>query len=108
MQLLQDRQQASALMDAMGSEQFSWSARATRRRSWQGDRRDHGRGQVWVIRGLSDRYTATLLNGAEVPSADPYRRGSIDLFPSDMIERVVVANVYARLPGGFAGAPPTS
>ena len=61
-------------------------------------------GKYVVIRGLSDRYTATLLNGAEVPSADPYRRAvQFDLFPSDMIERVVVAKRLRRTTGRFRG-----
>jgi hypothetical protein len=46
-------------------------------------------GKHAVIRGLSDRYTGTTLNSAELPAADPNRRSvQLDMFPARLIERV--------------------
>lgn len=58
-----------------------------------------------VVRGLSDRYNVSTLNGAEIPSADPRRRAAqLDLIPSAMIDRVVVSKTFTPdLQGGFAG-----
>jgi outer membrane receptor protein involved in Fe transport len=62
-------------------------------------------GKFAVIRGLADRYVSTTLNGAEVPSADPYRKAvQLDLFPSAMIESIVVSKTFTPdMPGGFTG-----
>lgn len=62
-------------------------------------------GKYAVVRGLSDRYTSSSMNGAEIPSADPDRQAAqLDLFPSDMIERVEVKKTFSPdLPGGFTG-----
>jgi hypothetical protein len=47
-----------------------------------------------------------LLNGAEVPSGDPYRRSvQLDLFPASMIERVDITKTYTPdQPGGTGGS----
>jgi TonB-dependent receptor len=104
--ILFERQQAGALMDAIGSEQFS--------KLGAGDAggivaRVTGvsvvGGKYAVVRGLSDRYTRTLLNGVEVPSADPYRMSpQLDLFPSAMIDNVAVSKTFTPdQPGGTGG-----
>ena len=106
-QILIERQNSSSLMDAIGSEQFS--------KLGAGDAgaivaRVTGvsvvGGKYAVVRGLSDRYTRTLLNGVEVPSADPYRMSpQLDLFPSAMIDRVNVSKTFTPdQPGGTGGA----
>jgi TonB-dependent receptor len=52
-------------------------------------------GKFAVIRGLSDRYVTTTLNGTEIPSPDPYRRSApLDLFPAQIINKVVVAKTF--------------
>jgi outer membrane receptor protein involved in Fe transport len=102
----QDRQAASFIMDAIGSEQFT--------RLGVTDAADiitkvPGTtvvdGRFAVIRGLSDRYNLSLLNGAEIPTADPYRRAAqLDLIPAAMIEKLSVAKTFTPdLPGGFSG-----
>lgn len=104
--VLQERQDASAILEAIGSEQF--------RKLGVSDAADIMTkvtgttvvdGKFAVIRGLGDRYNVTLLNGAEVPTADPYRRAAqLDMIPSGMIERVLVSKTFTPdLPGGFAG-----
>jgi outer membrane receptor protein involved in Fe transport len=62
-------------------------------------------GKFAVIRGLSDRYVTTTLNGSEIPSADPYRRSaSLDLFPAQIIDKVVVAKTFTPdQPGAYTG-----
>jgi outer membrane receptor protein involved in Fe transport len=62
-------------------------------------------GKAAVVRGLNDRYISTTLNGAEVPSADPYRRSaSLDLFPAKVIDQVVVSKTFTPdLPGSYTG-----
>lgn len=59
-----------------------------------------------MVRGLGDRYIVTTLNGADIPSADPYRpSGSLDLFPAQMVEKVVVSKTFTPdQPGASSGA----
>lgn len=63
-------------------------------------------GKTAVVRGLSDRYNLTLLNGGSVPTADPYRKSAqLDMFTSDVLEAVTISKTYVpSMPGGFAGA----
>ena len=52
-------------------------------------------GQFAVVRGLEDRYTSTLFNGAPIPSPDPDRQSiQLDLFPSDVVTNLVVAKTF--------------
>ncbi|HAY57334.1 MAG TPA: hypothetical protein DCX49_07840, partial [Flavobacteriales bacterium] len=63
-------------------------------------------GNFVFVRGLSDRYIKTTLNGAEVPSMNP-RRNSIemDLFPTALVDNLVIMKTQtANLPGDWAGA----
>ncbi len=63
-------------------------------------------GNFVFVRGLSDRYLKTTLNGAEVPSIDP-RRNTIemDLFPTNLVDNLVVTKTQtANLPSDWAGA----
>ncbi len=103
--ILIERQQASSMMDSIGSEQFSKLGAS-----------DAGAimskvtgvsvigGKYAVVRGLSDRYTRTLLNGLDVPSADPYRMSpQLDLFPSAMIDRINVSKTFTPDQPGSTG-----
>lgn len=62
-------------------------------------------GQYIFIRGLGERYSSTLVNGAAVPSPDPTRRVvPLDLFPTNILESVLVQKTYSPdRPGEFAG-----
>ncbi len=63
-------------------------------------------GNFVFVRGLSDRYIKTTLNGAEVPSINP-RRNTIemDIFPTNLVDNlVVVKSQTANLPGDWSGA----
>jgi len=63
-------------------------------------------GNFVVVRGLSDRYIRTALNGAEIPSLDPKRSSvSMDIFPTNLVDNlVVVKTVNANLPSNYSGA----
>lgn len=63
-----------------------------------------GDGFVFV-RGLGERYSATQLNGAVIPTTEPEKRVvPLDLFPSGMIESIKIAKSYTPdLPGEFSG-----
>lgn len=50
-----------------------------------------GEGRYAIIRGMDERYNNTLVNGVKIPSPDfKYRYVPMDLFPSDMLERLEV------------------
>jgi len=104
-QIIFERQQSSSMLDAIGSEQFSKLGAS-----------DAGAimakvtgvsvvgGKYVVVRGLADRYTRTLLNGLEVPSADPYRTSpQLDLFPAAMIDRINVTKTFTPDQPGSTG-----
>ncbi len=61
-------------------------------------------GYVYV-RGLGERYSATMLNNAMLPTTDPERRVvPLDLFPSSLIDSIKVLKTYTPdLPGEFSG-----
>lgn len=62
-------------------------------------------GKFVYVRGLGERYSSVLLNGAQIPSPDPLRRVvPLDLFPTEVLDSVVVQKNYsADLPGEFGG-----
>lgn len=62
-------------------------------------------GKYAVVRGLGDRYSNTLVNGALVSSADPSKKAvQLDLFPSDLLQSVAInKTATADLPAEFAG-----
>lgn len=48
-------------------------------------------GQYALLRGMDKRYNYTLINGVKIPSThNKHRYVSLDMFPSDMIDRVEV------------------
>jgi hypothetical protein len=105
-QLLAERSKAAASIESYGSEQISRSSVKD-----AGDivSRVSGatvvEGKYAVIRGLTDRYSAATLNGAELPSADPYRRSAaLNMFPAKIIDRVTVTKTFTPdQPGSFTG-----
>jgi hypothetical protein len=103
---LAKRKKAPAASDAISAEQISRTADgnvaevATRVTgiSIVGDR-------YVYIRGLGERYNTTMLNGATLATPEPERRVvPLDLFPSDLVDNLVVQKSYTPdLPGDFAG-----
>ncbi|WP_438037738.1 carboxypeptidase regulatory-like domain-containing protein [Sorangium sp. So ce128] len=57
------------------------------------------------VRGLGERYTNALLNGAPLPSPEPDRQAvPLDLFPSLVLSDITVVKTFTPdLPGDFAG-----
>lgn len=62
-------------------------------------------GKFLVARGLSERYSTTLLNGAEVPSPEPSKKlVPLDVFPASLLESIVVTkSATPDKPGDFSG-----
>ncbi|MBK0378508.1 TonB-dependent receptor [Mucilaginibacter segetis] len=54
-------------------------------------RSSSGEGRYAIIRGMAQRYNNTLVNGIKIPSPDDaYRFVPMDIFPSEMLERLEV------------------
>lgn len=58
-----------------------------------------------VIRGLNERYNASLLNNSILPSTEPDKKAfSFDIIPSSLVDNVVIyKSATPDLPGDFAG-----
>jgi outer membrane receptor protein involved in Fe transport len=104
--LLQERAAAATVQDSFGAEQISRSGTSSAAdvvTKITGATVVEGRHAV--IRGLADRYNVTTLNGAEVPSSDPYRKSvQVDIFSADIIEKVVTTKTFSPdQPGSTTG-----
>jgi outer membrane receptor protein involved in Fe transport len=68
-------------------------------------RSSSGEGRYAIIRGMDERYNNTLVNGVKIPSPDPkYRYVPMDLFPSDMLERLeVIKSLTSSMEGDAVG-----
>lgn len=98
---------SSGVLDAIGSEQFSRygdsnAASALKRVSGV----TISGGKYAVVRGLNERYTSVLFNGASLPSPNPTRRVvPLDLFPSGVISSLNVEKTgHANRLADSAGA----
>jgi len=62
-------------------------------------------GKYVYVRGLSDRYSKTILNGAEIPGLDPERNTiQMDLFPATIVDNIMIYKTFSpNLPGDFTG-----
>ena len=62
-------------------------------------------GKYVYVRGLSDRYSKSTLNGASLPGLDPNKNAvQMDLFPTNLLDNIVVyKNFTPDLPGDFTG-----
>jgi outer membrane receptor protein involved in Fe transport len=62
-------------------------------------------GRFIYVRGLGERYSSALLNGSPLPSPEPLQRVvPLDLFPSSILENVLVQKSYSvEFPGEFGG-----
>lgn len=58
-----------------------------------------------IVRGLSDRYNAAMINNTPLPSSEPDRKTfSFDAIPSNLIDNVVISKTATPdLPGDFSG-----
>jgi len=103
---VEERRESSAVTDILGAEQIS---RAGDSDAAGALKRVTGLtlvdGKFIYVRGLGERYSSTLLNGAQVPSPDPTRRVvPLDLFPTEVLSGIVVQKTYtADMPAEFGG-----
>jgi outer membrane receptor for ferrienterochelin and colicin len=102
--LLSKQKKAAAAQDAISAEQIN--------KSPDNDAADAAKrvtglsivgGQNVFIRGMSDRYSVVLVNGALVPSPIPTRRVvPLDIFPVSLLDNMTVVKSYlAKYPGEF-------
>jgi hypothetical protein len=104
--LLKMRQKSEAISDAISSEFISKSGSSNAADALT---KVTGTsvvdGKYIYVRGLGDRYTSTELNGAEIPSVDPYKRGgSIDIIPAGLIDNIqAVKSFTPDKSGDFSG-----
>ncbi len=104
--LLSARQKAASVSDAIGSEHMSRLGFGTAAAAMRAVTGVSVVDNKYVyLRGLGERYSNTLVNGVEVPSADPDRRAvNMDMFPSDLIDAIVASKTFTPdRPGNFAG-----
>lgn len=68
-------------------------------------RTSSGEGRYAVIRGMDQRYNNTLVNGIKIPSPDnKYRYVPLDIFPSDLLERLeVIKSLTPSMEGDAIG-----
>ena len=104
--LLALQRAAAAVSDGMSSQAI---ARAPDANAGEAVKRITGvtlfDGKFLVVRGLGERYSNALLNGAEMPNPVVEKKiAPLDLFPSSLIESVVAAKTATPdRPGDFAG-----
>lgn len=102
--LLNIRKNSASVSDSIGAEAFG--------RLGLGDAADAltkvtgvsiTDGKYMVVRGLSDRYNNTTMNGASVPSSDPDKRAvQLDQFPTGIIESITTVKTFTPdLSGSF-------
>lgn len=62
-------------------------------------------GKFIYVRGLGERYSSARLNGSPLPSPEPLQRVvPLDLFPTKVLENVLVQKTYSvEYPGEFGG-----
>jgi len=103
---VEERRNSGAVTDILGAEQI---ARAGDSDAAGALKRVTGLtlvdGKFVFVRGLGERYSSVLLNGAQIPSPDPTRRViPLDLFPTEILQGVVVQKTFsADMPGEFGG-----
>lgn len=103
---LEERRESSAVSDIIGAEQMSKSGDSNAAAALK---RATGvtvvGGRFVYVRGLGERYSSTLLNGATLPSPDPERRVvPLDMFPADLLESVIIQKAYSPdMPAEFGG-----
>ena len=104
--LLTMQKKSSRTFDAITSDQFSKSgdnnaASALKRVTGV----TITSGKYVYVRGLGDRYSKSILNGAEIPGLDPNRNSvQLDLFPSSLVDNIIVYKTFTPdLEGDFAG-----
>lgn len=101
-----EKRSTSSVSNVLGAEQFQRSGDTN---IAEGLKRVSGLstvgGKFVYVRGLGERYSTTLLNGAILPSPEPINRVvPLDLFPTAILDSVLVQKTYsAQYPSEFGG-----
>lgn len=104
--MLQIRRKAAVVSDNLAAEEI---ARAGDSKASEAVRRAVGTslvgGKFIYVRGLGERYSLSLLNGARVPSPEPNKKVvPLDIFPAGVIASLgIVKTAAADIPADFAG-----
>jgi hypothetical protein len=104
--VLQQQRKAATIGDAIAAEQIKRAPDAT---TGEALRRVTGVSIVdnkfVYIRGTSERYNNTLLNGAQLSSTEPDKKAyAFDTLPSNLLENTVISKSFTPdLPGNFSG-----
>lgn len=104
--MLAQRKNAAQVSDGIGREEISKLPDAD---AGQALKRVSGvtlvDGKYVYVRGVSDRYSNTTLNGAALSSTEPDKKSfAFDMFPSELLENANVLKSFTPdLPGNFAG-----
>ncbi len=100
------RKQAAAVGDAVGRAEI---AKTPDKTAAEAAKRVVGAtivdNRFVYVRGLGERYTNSLLNGAPLPSPEPDRQTvPLDLFPALVLDNITIAKTFTPdMPGDFAG-----
>lgn len=105
---LTEQKNATAAIEIMGSQEMSRKGASDAQAAvvkMAGISKEEGSNQIFV-RGLGDRYNATMLNGMFLPSDNPeYKNISLEYFPIEVIQNIGVNKTYnSSLLGDFGGA----
>lgn len=104
--MLAERQKASTVSDGISREEIS---RLSDSDAGQSVKRVTGvtlvEGKFVYVRGVSDRYSNTMLNGASLSTTEPDKKSfAFDMFPSELLENINVTKSFTPdLPGNFVG-----
>lgn len=104
--VLQQQRKAAAIGDGIAAEQIKRTPDAT-----TGDALRRVTGVSIVdnkfvyVRGTSERYNNTLLNGSQLPSTETDRKAyAFDMLPSNLLENTVISKSFTpNMPGNFSG-----
>ncbi|MCX6141234.1 MAG: carboxypeptidase-like regulatory domain-containing protein [Candidatus Kapabacteria bacterium] len=104
--LLLQRKNASQVSDGIGREEISKLPDSD---AGQSLKRVSGvtlvEGKYVYVRGVSERYSNTTLNGAALSSTEPDKKAfAFDMFPAELLENANVTKSFTPdLPGNFSG-----
>lgn len=104
--LLAKRQKSVSVSDAISAEEISKSGSGDAASAMSKVTGASVVGGKYIyIRGLGERYSSTMLNGAELPSADPDKKSfQLDLIPGNMLDNINTIKTFTPdKPGSFTG-----
>lgn len=104
--LLNQRQKAAAVKDAISAEAMSQAGSGNAAEAMTKVTGASVVGGKYVyVRGLGGRYSTAQLNGTSMPSADPDQNAAqFDLFPTNLLDNIVATKTFTPdQPGSFSG-----